>query len=926
MPSRRRGSLVLGGRRPSRTKPRARELYNAELRAIAARTDRFLAVAMACQWAVASSILLLHRASSSGLDGVAASLPAAALGLLIVGPPIALGLTRPGRPSSRLAIAVGQMALSGLLIHLTNGRIETHFHVFGSLALLAAYRDGRVLLVATAVTALDHMTRGLLWPMSIYGVATAAPWRWLEHSGWVLFEDIFLVWFCRMGRREILAVSMRRAMMEKVRANVERTVAERTAELSERARELEALAIRLADTSVRARAVLDAATEIAIISSDSQGTVAVFNVGAERMLGYGAEEVVGRATPELWHVREEMEARGAELSVAFGRPVRGIEVFMAPSEAGDRGEREWTFIRKDGGRLSVRLVVTPIRDSRGDISGYLGIARDVTDRKRAEAELLRAKLAAEAASRAKSEFLANVSHEIRTPMNGIIGMTQLALQTSLDREQREYLEMVRSSADALLVVINDILDFSKIEAGRLQLDPIDFNLRDAVGEVLKILGLRAHDRGLELTCEIPPDVPDALVGDPGRLRQILVNLIGNAIKFTHQGEVAARVELRGRDEAGVLLQFSVRDTGIGIAPENQEAIWAPFQQADGSTSRHYGGTGLGLSISNRLAGLMDGETWLESAPGAGSTFHFTARFGVGEEHAPAEPGGLGPDIEGVDVLIVDDNETNRRILRETAAGWGLRPVAVDSGKAALEALEDGRTPFRIVLTDLMMPEMDGFELARRIRAIPRLADLPIIMLSSAGRIDPDLRRSLRLGSYLIKPVKPSELREAITQALLRPPEPDPAPIPPPAPDPCATPTPREVEAEAGRPRLLLAEDNRVNQVLATRLLEKAGYAIRVVGDGRLALDLLEADPFAFDLVLMDIQMPNLGGMEAVDLIRRDPALRCLKVVAMTAHALKGDQETCLAAGFDGYISKPLDTAKLLREIERHLPRPAARAV
>lgn len=626
------------------------------------------------------------------------------------------------------------------------------------------------------------------------------------------------------------------------------------------------------------------------------------NAAAAEMFGYSREELLERSFLEYVHPDFQ-------------------EVVKERSLARQRGEHvtaryEIKLVHRDGRPFWVDFAASTI-EYEGK-PAVLGVAIDITQRKDWEAAQRKAVEAAEAASHAKGTFLANMSHEIRTPMNAVIGMTELLLGTELNTVQREYLGIVKDSAESLLALINDILDFSKIEAGKLELDETPFQIREVLGDTMKGLALRAGGKDVEVACHIAPSVPEMIIGDSLRLRQVVSNLVGNAIKFTQRGEVVLDVAQEAATQDESRLHFIVRDTGIGIPPEKLQTVFEAFAQADSSTTRRFGGTGLGLAITARLVELMDGRLWVESDVGKGSRFHFTAKFRPAP-HAEAAVAPLPESLIGLRVLVVDDNETNRLILREMLANWKMRPVAVPNAEAAfgelLKAWKSGR-PYRVVVTDVHMPDIDGFQLTERITASPDLSSTVILMLTS-GDSPGDIERCRRVGgaAHLMKPVKQSELFDAIVTALgvsqhAEPLHADAA-----------------VAGDGMRPlRILLAEDSYANQRLAVGVLTKWGHNVTVANNGHEVLAALDVDQF--DLVLMDVQMPEMDGYQATAAIREREYNTGghLPIIAMTAHAMKGDREECLDAGMDGYVAKPIRRADLQQVIEEtlgaHSPEPS----
>jgi two-component system, sensor histidine kinase and response regulator len=777
---------------------RASKLLKEHCRRIYKHTDHLFAVLLFAQWlaGIAVAVWISPRTWAGASSEIHQHVwLAVLLGGAISLPPIALVWWKPGEILTRHAVAFAQACTSALLIHLSGGRIETHFHIFGSLAFLAFYRDWKVLVTASLVITVDHLVRGIYWPQSVFGNLATDHWRWMEHVGWVVFEDIFLAYSCLRGQAELREIALRQAELETTRDAIEDIVEQRTSELAASNQELE---------------------------------------------------------------------------------------------------------------------------------------QQIQYREQIEVELVSARDAAEAASLAKSEFLANMSHEIRTPMNGVLGMTSLLLETPLDEQQRSFAETIRLSGDSLLTIINEILDFSKIEAGHIELEATPVTLLSCVEEAIDLFGRQAAEKGIDLVSLIDDNAPACFIGDVTRVRQVLVNLIGNAMKFTATGEVFVEVtstrippppdaseRVAGSSLISMVgespwheIQFKIRDSGVGIPADRMDRLFKLFSQVDASMTRRYGGTGLGLAISKQLTELMGGTIGVESEEGKGSTFFFS--IVVPETDLPAEE--MQPVIdpssfEGRQLLVVDDNATNRRILCIQGQRWGMVTHEAESGEEALEFLKTHTKP-DVAILDMQMPGMDGLELAEKIRAIPQLMQLPLIMLSSASMLvsSEDPRRKAFV-SWFNKPVRKALLCQALARALKPTPAGGPLAFKPVS---SFSEMPSTLAAEFPL-RILLAEDNPVNQKVAKLILAKMGYEADVVADGLEVLDAIQRRKY--DLILMDVQMPNMDGLETARRVRAEhPEATHLQIIALTAHARESDHKACLQAGMDDYLPKPLRPQQLEQKL------------
>ena len=640
---------------------------------------------------------------------------------------------------------------------------------------------------------------------------------------------------------------------------------------------------------------------IAILVMNALGELQWANPAFGKLTGYSEAEVIGRRVDQL----------------LFGpsTEVKAIRKFEQALRNGHEMSSDVLQYHRNGRTMWVELRLIPIRDDSGELARWIGIEADITARHQTEEALRAAKQSAEMSNRAKSEFLANMSHEIRTPLNAVVGMTELALTTELNSEQRDYLNCVQTSADALLGLLNDVLDVSKIEAGKMEIENVTFNLAELVRETLKALAVKAHDKGLELAVHMPMDIPQYMEGDPMRIRQVLFNLVGNAVKFTEQGEVIVEVEEQWTTDDETCLRFAVRDTGIGIPKDRLQQIFESFTQVDSSMARRFGGTGLGLTITSELIRMMEGKIWVQSSVGEGSTFHFTIQLRLAEPPNSAPLAVDADELVGKRALVVDDNATNRRILDEMLRHWGIESTLTDGADAAIEELQElSQTDdaFDLVLLDAMMPRVDGFELAERIKNRPELNCGPVMMLSSADRPNSAARcRQLGIETYLVKPVSASSLLEAIMASLSGQHSKQYA-----ADKTIADGGPIMSDDPARKLKILVVDDHEPNRKLAMRILQRRGHDCDSANDGDEAVAAVSQK--SYDVVLMDVQMPGSDGFVATKQIRQNEKTSGshLPIVALTAHALTGDREKCLAAGMDSYLAKPIHAKELIAMVER----------
>ncbi|MGD1084938.1 MAG: response regulator [Verrucomicrobiota bacterium] len=875
-------------------------------------TDRMFAWLIAFEWLAAMAAVSLisptvpklARIPQGQLMGQAAGL-AGLLYLL----PMALTLFRPGRAYTRHVVAIGQMLTPSLFLYLTDCGFETHFFVFGALASLAAYRDIKVLLMATAVVALDE--RVSQWLQTAIIPLSGMRWTWVEFTGWVLFEDTVLALWIWESLRLMSGLARHQAEEEVLNEIVAREVAERIEALKQENTKYRQIQSSLKSSEAKFRSLSESSPS-GIFLTDVSGRRVYSNSEWLRMTGLTQNDSMGDGWTRALHPDDKAGVLQLwEQRVREGREYSQEFRLLTP-----QGEVRWVSCRaalihadppepdENGG------ILDPAQG--GEAGGFVGTIRDITEYKKVEEELRHAKAKADDAVRAKSEFLAKMSHEIRTPMNGVIGMSNLLRDTPLSSQQREYTDAIRRSAESLLLLINDVLDFSKVEAKKLIFETIDFDLQETIEGALELLAEAAQAKNLELAGFVLADVPTQLRGDPGRLRQVFVNLVSNAVKFTDYGEVVVSVSSISETATHVELRFEVRDTGIGIDPETQPKLFQVFSQADSSTTRRYGGSGLGLAISKQLIELMGGQIGLTSIPGQGSTFWFTAGFE--KQPVGAKAAANKQDKINLHVMIVDDNHTNCKILQDLLQTWGMRSSVAGAAQEALEKLQDSaHDPIDAVLLDNHMPGMNGVTLAQVIKSDQSLSKTRVILLTSLGKLMDD-EKLAEYGIYacLVKPVKRARLYECLT-GLSK----GQAALPPKVDQTVAAAAKPRIVLPAQPLRILLAEDNLINQRVAVAQLKKLGHTPDVVNNGLEAVEMAAQKPY--DVVLMDCQMPQMDGYEATAQIRsreRSEGRKPVYIVAMTANAMQGDREKCLAAQMSDYLSKPVKDSELKKALER----------
>lgn len=868
---------------------RAAELLLAHRRFIKTSTDTLFAPVLVLHYLVGIglAVWLTPRTWIGDSSHMHVHLMAAVfLNFALIFPAVLMAWYRPGQKLTRHAIVVVLMLQSALLIHLTGGRIETHFHIFAMLAVVAFYRDWQVLVTATVVVAVDHFIRGVWYPQSVYGIATASPYRWIEHAGWVVLEVAFLIYSCRRSRLEMGEIANRQARLEE--------------EISQRHQmhetlQLHAERLRLA-TTAGALGLWDwHIAKEELYFSDEYYT----------MLGFepGEFEPSFEAWKNLLHP-DDMQRALAEVQrhLDGNTPVMSMEVRLRHKSG------SWHWVRAVG-EVVERIDNKPQR--------MVGLHIDIDQERQTREALAVARDDAQAASRAKSEFLANMSHEIRTPINGVIGTLELMEGSQLTQRQANYIKAAQTSAQSLLSLVNDILDFSKIEAQQFELAHEPFNLETMIEEAMVVLINRAQLKKLELAFSIDPSVNQSVIGDEDRLRQILVNLVNNGIKFTARGEVVVTVRVEEDTADAQLIRFEVRDTGVGIPASKRGRIFKSFSQADSSMSRKYGGTGLGLVISKQLCEMMGGSIGFESIEHLGSVFRFTARLAKQKSTTTIDRA-LPLHLEQQHLLIVDDNETSRQMMQELIHHWHIDAVGVGSGKDAWAMLEKRLTqqPITLALIDMVMPEEDGLALCKRIRSDARFDNVKLLLCNSQHN-PPTEEELAEVGcnGIINKPIGPSRLFDTLMQMLG-------------SGETSRHESRREVSRAAAREsmeqnadvRVLIAEDNEINRMVACDLLKEEGFHVSVASNGSEAVKAVIDEPY--DIILMDCQMPEMDGFEATSRIRElhDEGRICKLpvIIALTANAMRGDREMCLGKGMDDYLSKPIQRHKLIAALNRWL--------